>query len=259
MTDSEYVSESDGVLTITVSTAAAGTSLAPGALVDGAAALREVAGGRRDVGAVLLVGAGANFCAGGDVRAFAGADDRSLLIRDLADTFHEFIRALRDADRPVVAAVTGWAAGAGMSIVLHADVAVAGPSSRLRPAYPGIGLTPDGGMTWMLSRAVGPARARRIILTDEIVDADAGLALGVLSTVVADDDVRTTAADTARTLADGPREALSAAKDLLTAALTTDLDEHLDLEAASIARMAGRPDGIEGVDAFVERRRPSFS
>lgn len=248
----------DGVLTITVSTAAAGTSLADDALTLGAARLREVARGELEVGAVLLVGAGANFCAGGNVRAFAAAEHRPTYVRGLADNFHTMVTALYEADRPVVAAVKGWAAGAGMSLVLHADVAIGGTSTRLRPAYRGIGLTPDGGLTWTLPRAVGAARARNIILTDRVISATEALDWGILSELVAD-EVDTAARAAAATIAAGPWHADRGARRLLSASPERSLIEQLALEAESIALRSGSPEGREGVDAFVGKRAADWA
>ncbi len=120
------------------------TSLDIDGITEATAALRAAGS---DVGAVLLVGDGANFCAGGNVRAFASAERRGEFVGEIATAFHEFVRALDDTTVPVVAAVHGWAAGAGMSIVCLADIAIGGTSTKLRPAYPSIGFTPDGGMS----------------------------------------------------------------------------------------------------------------
>ncbi|MFW0792696.1 enoyl-CoA hydratase-related protein [Gordonia sp. CPCC 205515] len=253
------VTQQGSVLTIAVSTAAAGTSLSDDALAQGTLALREVARGEREVGAILLVGAGANFCAGGNVRAFASADHRPTYLQDLADTFHRFVTALHEANRPVVAAVKGWAAGAGMSIVLHADVAIAGTSTKLRPAYRGIGLSPDGGMTWTLPRIVGAARARQIILTDAVIDAEHALNWGIVSEIVDDADVESTARTVAETIAAGPWAANGATRALLTASPSVSLTEQLTAEAASISRLSGSPEGIEGVDAFIGKRAADFA
>lgn len=252
------VSQHDGILRIAVSNPAAGNSLDDRALAEGTAALHEVARGEREVGAILLVG-GTNFCAGGNVRAFASATHRPTYLRELADTFHAFVLALRAAQRPVVAAVNGWAAGAGMSIVLHADIAIGGTSTRLRPAYPGIGLTPDGGMTWTLPRVVGAARAREIILTDRVIDATEAASIGILARVVDDAQVLADAEATAAALADGPRAALSATRALLNASPGASLSDQLLAEAASISARSGEPEGIEGVDAFIGKRTPDFS
>lgn len=220
------------------------------------AALRTLEPG---VGAVLLAGEGPHFCTGADVGALAAtgaAEDPRSAVRELAEELHELVRALVEVPVPVVAAVRGWAAGAGMSLVLAADIAVAGVSTRLRPAYPAIGLTPDGGLSWTLPRAVGAARARHILLTDRVLDADEALALGLVATVVPDDEVAAEADGLAQRLADGPTRALGRTKRLVRA--EGDLDSHLDAEADAIAESLADAEGQEGVAAFRERRTPRF-
>jgi 2-(1,2-epoxy-1,2-dihydrophenyl)acetyl-CoA isomerase len=224
------------------------------------AALRDIGRGdvEPDVGAVLLVGEGPNFCTGGDVKAFATATDVRTTVRDLAGELHDLVRAFAEAPVPVVAAVHGWAAGAGMSLVLAADIAVAGTSTRLRPAYPAIGLTPDGGLTWTLPRAIGAIRARHILLTDRVLSADEALALGLVAAVVADDAVEAEARSLAEGLAEGPVGALGRMKRLLREGAVNDLDTQLDAEAAAIAESAAGDEGREGVAAFHARRAPRF-
>ncbi|MFZ2176544.1 MAG: enoyl-CoA hydratase-related protein [Rhodococcus sp. (in: high G+C Gram-positive bacteria)] len=246
----------DGVLRITVSSAANGTSLDGEAMRQGATALSAVGG---EIGSVLLAGDGPNFCAGGNVRAFASAPVRSDYVGDVAREFHEFVRALDAVTVPVVAGVHGWAAGAGMSLVCLADIAIGGPSTKLRPAYPSIGFTPDGGMSWTLPRIVGIVRAREILLTDAVLSGDEAVRLGILSRLVGDDVVQDEALRLARTLAAGPTSSYTGIKTLLHAAGTRTLSEQLDAEAASIAAAADSPVGREGVDAFVEKRRADFS
>lgn len=221
-----------------------------------AAALREL--DPEQVGAVLLVSEGASFCTGGDVRAFASAPDRGAYVRELADAFHAFVLALVGCPVPVVAGVPGWAAGAGLSIVCASDLAVAGRSTHVRPAYPGIGFSPDGGMSWTLPRIVGAGRARHILLTDQVLDADAALAAGIVTVVVDDADVTAEAEATARRIAQGPTAALGRIKRLLAASSDTTLAAHLELEAQSISASAAGPEGAEGLRAFTEKRPPRF-
>lgn len=247
---------SDGrVLRCRVSAGRHGTLDGP-AMQEVTAALQELDPAR--VGAVLLHGEGENFCTGGDVRAFADAEDRHGYVHGLADTFHAMLRPLAHAPVPTVAAVPGWAAGAGMSIVLACDLAVGGRSTRLRPAYPGIGFSPDGGMTWTLPRLVGEARARRILLTDEVLEADALTELGLLAAVVDDDAVADEAASLAHRLAQGPTAALGRIRALLDRTWSVGLDEQLEAEADSIATCAAGPEGAEGLSAFAAKRRPQF-
>jgi 2-(1,2-epoxy-1,2-dihydrophenyl)acetyl-CoA isomerase len=248
-----FVTREGRVLRCVVATAERGSTLHPDALSEVAAALRVL---DRGVGAVLLVGEGPNFCTGGDVGAFAAAAEPGPTVRALADLLHDLVRALVDAPVPVVAAVHGWAAGAGMSLVLAADLAVAGAGARLRPAYPAIGFSPDGGLSWTLPRAVGAARARHILLTDRTLDAPEALDLGIVAAVVPDDDVAGEAARLAGTLAAGPTAALARTKRLLRDGAGRDLAAQLDAEAAAIAACAAGAEGREGVAAFRERRAP---
>ncbi|NLU81563.1 enoyl-CoA hydratase-related protein [Rhodococcus sp. HNM0569] len=245
----------DGVLRITVATAAAGSSLDSEGVAQGTRAL-EAAGD--DLGCVLLVGEGPNFCAGGNVVGFANAENRGSHVMAVADSFHGFVRALDATEVPIVAGVQGWAAGAGMSLVCCADIAIGGPATKLRPAYPGIGFTPDGGLTWSLPRLVGLGRAREILLTDETLGADEAARIGILARLVGDDLVQDEALRLARTIAAGPTPAYRGTKALLSASRTSTLTEQLDAEAASISAAADTPTGREGVDAFVQKRRPDF-
>ncbi|SNS30273.1 enoyl-CoA hydratase-related protein [Rhodococcoides kyotonense] len=254
-----HVHLEDGVLTITVATDAAGTSLSGDAMTEGAAALRLLNAGELQAGSILLVGSGPNFCAGGNVRAFADAPERGAYVREVAESFHAFVRELDAATVPVVAGVHGWAAGAGMSIVCHADVAIGGRSTKLRPAYPGIGFTPDGGLTWTLPRIVGSARARDILLNDSIINGEEAVRLGILSRLVGDDIIASEAERLARTFAAGPTSAFQGAKSLLQQSENNTLAQQLDAETESISAAADGPTGREGVDAFVEKRRPDFS
>ncbi len=211
-----------------------------------------------DTGAVLLVSGGSSFCTGGDVRAFEAAADRAGYVRQLAESFHGFLTALVECPVPVVAGVSGWAAGAGMSIVCATDLAVAGRSTRLRPAYPGIGFSPDGGMSWTLPRIVGAGRARQILLTDQVLDADAAHAAGIVMAVVDDADVAPEAEAVAHRIAHGPTAALRRIKRLLATSPDSGLAEQLAREADAIAASAAGPEGAEGLAAFVAKRSPRF-
>ncbi|TCJ99256.1 enoyl-CoA hydratase/isomerase family protein [Nocardia alba] len=245
----------DGVLHLTIATSAAGASMDFDLINAGTAALRDL---DPSVGAILLIGAGANFCAGGNVRDFAAADDRGAYLHQLADELHDFVRALAAAPVPVIAAVQGWAAGAGMSLVCAADIAIGGPSTKLRPAYPGIGLSPDGGMSWLLPRIVGHGRASEILLTDAVLDAEEAVRLGILSRTVADDEIRAEALRLAQTFVNGPRATYAAMKKLLAQSPTAILDQQLDAERDSISAAANSNTGREGVDAFVNKRKPNY-
>jgi 2-(1,2-epoxy-1,2-dihydrophenyl)acetyl-CoA isomerase len=243
------------VLRCVISSAEHGSALSDEAVREATEALRNAG---PEVGAVLLAGEGPNFCTGGDVRAFAAAADPGALVTARAGEFHAFQRAIADAPVPVIAAVHGWAAGAGLSIVCLADIAVAGTSTRLRPAYPGIGFSPDGGMSWTLPRSVGAARARYILLTNQVLDAGQALALGLVSVVVPDEEITAEAERVAAQIADGPTAALGRIKRLIRDGASAEFGAHLDAEAGQIAASASGAEGREGLRAFAERRPPRF-
>lgn len=232
------------------------------AMTEAAQALRELAtveqAAAQGIGAVQLVHPGGNFCAGGDVRSFAAAEDRGTFVKGIADVFHDFLEAYVDAAVPTVAGVQGWAAGAGMSIVLATDIVVVGGSTKIRPAYPGIGFSPDGGMSWTLPRIVGLARARHILLSDQVLGAEDMLGLGIASALVDDADLAAEADATAYRLAQGPTAALGRITALLAAAYDRPLRAHLDAEAEAISASAAGEEGAEGLRAFGEKRAPRF-
>lgn len=257
LADTPLVTLEDGVLALPISLDAKGNALDGGAVAQSGAALDALLAGDIDAGAVLLVGLGKNFCAGGNVAGFASADDRSAHVRDLAELLHGVIRGLDEVTVPVVAAVAGWAAGAGLSLALSADFSVGGPDTRLLAAYPGIGLSPDGGMSWRLPRAIGQSAARAFIIGNEPVDGARAYRMGMITTFV-EDDVRIAAGELAVRLAAGPRASYTATKKLLRDSEGATLAQQLDAERDSIAALAAHPDGVEGVDAFVAKRAPHF-
>lgn len=251
------VSLEDGVLTLPISLESAGNALDSDAIDQMSQAVTALLAGDLEARAILLVGIGKNFCAGGNVAGFAAAEDRSAHIYELADRLHKLVRQLDEVTVPVVAAVAGWAAGAGLSLALAADFSVGGPDTRLLAAYPGIGLSPDGGMSWRLPRAIGPAAARAFIIGNEPMAGDRAYGLGMLTTFT-DGDVKAAARELAVRLASGPSESYAAVKTLLRASESTSLSDQLDAERDSITRLSTTPDGVEGVDAFVGKRAPKF-
>lgn len=211
------------------------------------------------VRAVLLTGAGARFCGGGDVKGFAGwGDELGHRIREIAVPLHAAISQLVRLDAPVVAAVHGSVAGAGIGLACAADLVVAGESTKLVLAYTGIGLTPDGGSSWFLPRVVGLRRALELTLTNRVLSAAEALEWGLVSRVVADDAVLDTGRQLASELAAGPTRAFGGAKRLLHGSLEHALDQHLALETEEIARAGATADALEGVAAFVAKRAPRF-
>ena len=230
-------------------------------------ALRRMIKERGDdpaVGALLITGAGSAFCAGGDVKGMGdkrankemSVDER---IADLKTRQTLLTGALVSVRKPTIAALPGAAAGAGLAIALACDIRIGATSAFVATGYVRIGLSGDYGMAWLLARAVGPARARELMLTGERVDAQRCERIGLFNRVVPDASLMDEAFALARSLADGPRLALAAMKDNLDEATQVDFDTARDREAERMVKSSLTADHREAVRAFVEKRKPKFT
>jgi 2-(1,2-epoxy-1,2-dihydrophenyl)acetyl-CoA isomerase len=210
-----------------------------------------------DVRAVVITGAGKAFCSGQDIREFS---DLPGSIGDaLEQTYHPNIRAIRALEKPVIAAVNGAAAGAGLSLAVACDVRVASAAAVFVPGFVGIGLIPDSGGTWFLHRLLGFARALEWMSSNRRLPADEALRWGIVSEVVAAESFEARVAEIAATWAALPTRAVAGTKRLLDRAYDATLEEQLALEAAEQEAATGTEDFREGVAAFLEKRPPSFS
>jgi 2-(1,2-epoxy-1,2-dihydrophenyl)acetyl-CoA isomerase len=210
------------------------------------------------VRAAVLSGEGRNFCFGGDLKGIAAAgEDLRAYVSDLTTALHAALAHLMHMDAPVIAAITGSAAGAGLGLVLAADLAIAGRSAKFTAAYTGVGLTPDAGCSFLLPRAVGYKRAMDLFLTNRVLSADEALDWGLVNQVVDDDKVDETAAALAARLASGPTGAFGAVKRLMAEA-EPGLETQLGRESRSVAEHGASAQGREGIAAFLEKRRPRF-
>lgn len=222
------------------------------------AAVRCAHGG--DVRAVLLTAAGNNFCGGGDLKSFhAQGDGIDGHVREVTYYLHAACSAFARMDAPLVIAVQGAAAGAGLSIALLGDLVYAGESAFFTMAYTAAGLSPDGGSTFMLPRVVGLRRAQELTLTNRRLTAAEAVDWGIVTAVVPDDSLQMHAAEVARKLAHGPSRAFGRAKRLLVDSFDTSFESQMELEGRYIAASAIEPDGRAGVDAFVNKRKPTFT
>jgi 2-(1,2-epoxy-1,2-dihydrophenyl)acetyl-CoA isomerase len=244
----------DGVTTITLARPDALNALNATMRGELLAALKA-AGRDAAVRAVVLTGEGRGFCAGADLRGGAGEREfRRVLLAE----YNPLIRAIRDLPKPVVAAVNGVAAGAGVSLALAADLVVAAEDARFVPAFGRIGLVPDSGLTRTLVRGLGRHRATAILWLGEPLSAQDALAGGLVHRVVAADELANASRDLATRLAAGPTRGMALTKRLINAAEDDDLDLSLATEAA-LQELAGRTeDHAEGVTAFTEKREPRF-
>jgi 2-(1,2-epoxy-1,2-dihydrophenyl)acetyl-CoA isomerase len=209
--------------------------------------------------AVLLTGSGQRFCVGGDLKSFAAAGDGvAALIREIADTLHEALSKLARMKAPLVVAVNGAAAGAGMSMVCMTDIALAADSATFTMAYTAVGLTPDGSSTYFLPKMIGMRRTKELMLTNRRLSAAEALEWGIVQRVVPDDQLMVETEKLARSLASGPTNAFGGVKKLLLASELSDLEPQLDAETREIVAVADTSDAREGFSAFFEKRSPAF-
>jgi 2-(1,2-epoxy-1,2-dihydrophenyl)acetyl-CoA isomerase len=208
---------------------------------------------------VVLTGAGRAFMAGGDVASFAGGADRARNgVNALLDALHPAILALRDLDAPILAAVRGVAAGAGLSLALSADIVVADSDARFMLAYERIGAVPDCGGSWFLSRKAGVGRAAAMMMLSKSLTAAEAREWGLVTVIAPKNGFDGAVTETARTLAEGPCLAHAAFRKLADAAQGATLAAHLEAERAAFLSLTATADFAEGTAAFMEKRQPQF-
>lgn len=213
-----------------------------------------------DVRAVLIRAEGPIFCAGGDVRSFREAgDDVPGLLRRITGALHQAISRFARMNAPVVAAVGGTAAGAGMSLACACDIVIAADNVKFTMAYTRIGLIPDGSSTFFLPRRVGIGRARDLMLRNRVVGAADALAWGLVEQVVPAADLDAEARKVARELAAGPTLSYGTTKRLLLDSFDRGLETQMEMETIGIAQAGASADAREGLAAFFAKRAPAFT
>ena len=248
------VEVADGVATITLNRPDSLNAL-NGAMRRELLAAFKAAGRDEAVRAVVLTGAGRGFCSGADLRG--GATERDYR-RVLTDEYNPLIVTIRELPKPVIAAVNGVAAGAGVSIALACDLVYASEEARFIQAFMRIGLVADSGSTRTLVRTLGRHRAAQLIFSGEPLEATAARAAGLVNEVVPADQLSTVVRAAASRLATAPTRAISLAKRAINHAEDALLAESLAMEA-SLQELAGRTeDHAEGAAAFGEKREPRF-
>jgi len=213
-----------------------------------------------DVGAVVLTGSDGAFCSGGNLKNLAalnGGDPGAT--RTAVEHLHTWIRMMRDCPKPVIAAVEGVAAGAGVSIALACDLIVSAAEARFVLAYVKVGLSPDGGATAFLSQVMPRHLAAQLALEGDTLTAERLHALGVVNAVVPPGTALDVAVERAARLAAGPQGAQASIKTLLEDAYAGHLHAQLDREADTFTRNLHSADCAEGVRAFFDKRTPHFN
>jgi 2-(1,2-epoxy-1,2-dihydrophenyl)acetyl-CoA isomerase len=210
-----------------------------------------------DVRAVVVTGAGKGFCAGQDITEFRELDHD--VGEHLEATYHPNIRAIRVLEKPVIAAVNGAAAGAGLSLACACDYRLAAEGAAFVPGFVGIGLIPDSGGSYFIARLLGPSRAFAWMSSNRRLTAAEAHAWGLVDEVVDADGLAARAAEVAAEYASLPTRGIGMTKRLFDHAQTATLDEQLTLEAQLQTAATKTADFAEGVTAFLEKRPPSFT
>jgi 2-(1,2-epoxy-1,2-dihydrophenyl)acetyl-CoA isomerase len=210
-----------------------------------------------DVRAVVITGAGKGFCAGQDITEFRELDHD--VGEHLEATYHPNIRAIRALEKPVIAAVNGAAAGAGLSLACACDYRLAADGAAFVPGFVGIGLIPDSGGSYFIARLLGPSRAFAWMSSNRRLTAAEAHAWGLVDEVVDADGLAARAAEVAAEYASLPTRGIGMTKRLFDHAQTATLDEQLTLEAQLQTAATKTSDFAEGVTAFLEKRPPSFT
>lgn len=223
----------------------------------------EEADRQESVRTLVLTGAGKAFSGGGNVRlmrqTLKAGERASAMFAEVAGLLNRSIIALRRISKPVVCALNGVAAGAGVAWALACDLVVASEEASLDPAYIRIGLSPDGGLTATVPRLIGYQRASEFFLRGRPLKAQRALELGMVNRVVPPAEVLPVAQSLAAELAAGPAQAIAITKALLNRAVLGDLETVLENERQQIMSLSEQPDFAEGIEAFFAKRPPRFA
>ncbi|MDE2577623.1 MAG: enoyl-CoA hydratase/isomerase [Hyphomicrobiales bacterium] len=250
----------DAVATLTLDRPDVMNALSPAMLEGLLAALEQVAAPDSGARCLIVTGAGKAFCAGANLQERISPRDGSVATSTALEThYHPVLRRLRDMPFPVITAVEGAAAGAGMSLALMGDLVICGRSAYFLQAFRRIGLVPDAGSSWMLPRLIGKARAMELSLLGEKLPAQKALDWGLVNRVVEDGAALAEARTLARDLAAGPTRALGMIRALYWESPENSFERQLDAECRTQRRALAGEDFREGVAAFLEKRPAHFS
>lgn len=209
--------------------------------------------------AVILGGNGKGFSSGGDIKLMSQLDKNPNALNSLLDNLHSVVIQMRNLDKPIVACVNGFAFGAGFSLALACDFRVSGQKSSFSCAFVNIGLVPDSGASFFLTKLTGAAKATELMMLGNTIDANTAFQIGILNKVVEDDKVMEEAEKLATELSKKPSSSLSRIKKLVNRAIISDLPDQLGLEALFQSEAAKSDNFREGITAFLQKRAPNFN
>jgi 2-(1,2-epoxy-1,2-dihydrophenyl)acetyl-CoA isomerase len=213
-----------------------------------------------EIRCVIITGEGKMFSAGGDLKSFVDYGDRlPMAIKELTGYLHAAISRFARMEAPVIVAVNGMAAGAGMSMAVSGDFVIAAQSAKFTMAYTAAGLSPDGSASFYLPRLIGLRRTQELMITNRRLSAEEAYDWGLLTKVVENENLMEEAEKLAQQIAQGPTKAFGQVKKLMLSTFDQSLETQMELEAQGIAHMTNCHDGKEGIQAFLEKRAPEFT
>jgi len=213
-----------------------------------------------DIKAVIITAQGRFFCAGGDIQAMQDYDgNNGEGVKRIADELHRALSVFARMDAPVIMAINGTAAGAGFSMAVTGDLVVAAESAKFTMAYTKVGLSPDGSSSYYLPRLIGLRRTQELMITNRVLSAQEAMDWGLVTKVVADDQLMVEAEKMALICVDGAKGSNATVKQLLLASFNNSFETQMELEGRGIADCGNSADGKEGVTAFLEKRKPVFT
>lgn len=258
MSDLVRIDKAAGVAKIMLASPETGNALNVAMAEAIRAAVRDAADDH-NVRCVLLTAEGRFFCVGGDVKSIAAAGDAvGALLERITTPLHAAIALLLRMDKPVVVAVNGPAAGAGLGLATAGDIVLASDTAHFSMAYAGIGFSPDGGATWLLPRLIGLRRTQELAFSNRRVTSLEAVGMGLVTRSVASGDLMQDAREVAETLAAGPVRAFAATRRLLQSSYADTPENHMAAEALSVRTQAAATEGREGVSAFLGKRPANF-
>lgn len=256
MTDGLKIERTGGITTIALNDPKTLNALTPQLAKTLAATLMDVEKTSR---VIILTGSDRAFCSGANLQGQTDTNPENIDAGSSLDqAYNPLMLTIRNLDVPLITAISGPAAGIGASIAMAGDIIIAGKSSYFLEAFCHIGLVPDGGATWMLVRNVGRVRAAELALLGEKLPAQQAFEWGMVTRVVEDDAVMSTAYDFAKRLANGPTHALGLMRKLLWIAGDTSFDNQLSEERDAQTSAGKHPHFAEGVAAFLQKRKANF-
>lgn len=212
-----------------------------------------------DVRCIVLTGSGSTFNTGADLAGLSGDASDEAVIDSVAGPLHASIRTMTTAPKPVVTGINGIVAGGGLGLALASDIAIMSDEARIQYAYPSIGLSGDGGITWLLPRLLGLRRAQSFALRNEAFEAAEAVDAGLVTEAVPAPDFDNRLAETAAELADGPTQAYGRIKQLLFEGEARSLDDHLEHERERLTSLTATADYATGIATFFDDEEPEFT